>query len=108
LRDQEIFGPVLTVLRYQDFSDALALANETLYRLQAAVFTKNVDEMMAAFKGLQFGGVIINDIPTLRLDHQPYGGVREAGNTREGPHYAMEELTELRYLSFRSTGGGDA
>lgn len=108
LRDQEIFGPVLTVLRYQDFSDALALANETMYRLQAGVFTKDVDEMMAAFDGLHFGGVIINDIPTLRLDQQPYGGVREAGNTREGPHYAMEELTELRYLSFRSTGGWDA
>jgi acyl-CoA reductase-like NAD-dependent aldehyde dehydrogenase len=106
LRDQEIFGPVLTVLRYNDFSEALELANETVFGLQAGVFTGDVNEMMAAFHGLNFGGVIINDIPTVRLDHQPYGGVRESGNTREGPHYAMEELTELRYLSFRSTQGG--
>lgn len=105
LRDQEIFGPVLTILRYHDFSDALDLANETVFGLQAGVFTSDISEMMAAFHGLNFGGVIINDIPTVRLDHQPYGGVRESGNTREGPHYAMEELTELRFLSFRSMGG---
>jgi acyl-CoA reductase-like NAD-dependent aldehyde dehydrogenase len=102
LRDEEVFGPVLTVLRYREFSEALELANETAFGLQAGVFTGDIDEMMAAFHGLDFGGVLVNDIPTVRLDHQPYGGVSESGNTREGPHYAMEELTEIRYLSFRS------
>ncbi|AVG24226.1 aldehyde dehydrogenase (NAD-dependent) [Pontimonas salivibrio] len=109
IRQKEIFGPVITVLPYNTFDEALAIANDTIFGLQAGVFTSDVSEMLSAFHQLEFGGVLINDIPTVRLDHQPYGGVAESGNTREGPHYAMEELTHLRYLSIRAGNpGGDS
>lgn len=109
IRKNEIFGPVIVVVAYSTFDEALAIANDTIFGLQAGVFTSDVGEMLSAFHQLEFGGVLINDIPTVRLDHQPYGGVGESGNTREGPHYAMEELTHLRYLSIRAGQlGGDS
>ena len=106
LREQEVFGPVFTMLVYDSFSEAINLANETIYGLQAGVFTHDLSQSLAAFESLAFGGVLINDIPTSRLDQQPYGGVSESGNTREGPHYAMHELTDVRMLRMRSTHVG--
>jgi acyl-CoA reductase-like NAD-dependent aldehyde dehydrogenase len=106
LREQEVFGPVFTLLVYDSFSEAINLANETIYGLQAGVFTHDLSQSLAAFESLAFGGVLINDIPTSRLDQQPYGGVSESGNTREGPHYAMHELTDVRMLRMRSTQVG--
>ena len=95
---QEVFGPVVTVASYDGLDDALRLANDTRYGLQAAIFTNNVGHAMQAFQTLDFGGVLVNEVPTWRADQQPYGGVRDSGNTREGPHYAVREMTELRMI----------
>ena len=104
LRDAEAFGPVLTVLPYERREEAFALANETVYGLQAGIFTRDLDLALDAVSRLDFGGVLVNDIPTTRLDQQPYGGVRESGNTREGPSYTAREMTEIRFVSFQAGG----
>ena len=75
-----------------------ALANDTRYGLQAAIFTNHVGDAMRAFQALDFGGVLVNEVPTWRADQQPYGGVRDSGNTREGPAYSVREMTELRMI----------
>jgi acyl-CoA reductase-like NAD-dependent aldehyde dehydrogenase len=95
---EEVFGPVLVVTTYRDFDEALARANDTHLALHAGVFTSDVSKAMKAASILDFGGVHINDIPTFRADQQPYGGLREAGNTREGPRYTVREMTELRVV----------
>ncbi len=94
----EVFGPVVGVAAYDDFDEAVALANDTRYGLQAGVFTRDVGTALDAAARLDFGGVLINEVPTWRADQQPYGGVRDSGNTREGPAYAVEELTERRMV----------
>jgi acyl-CoA reductase-like NAD-dependent aldehyde dehydrogenase len=94
----EIFGPVVGVQSYGEFADAIRLANDTRYGLQAAVFTADLDKAMAAARSLDFGGVLVNETPTWRADHMPYGGVRDSGNTREGPAYTAEEMTERRLI----------
>jgi acyl-CoA reductase-like NAD-dependent aldehyde dehydrogenase len=94
----EVFGPVVAVQAYDDVAEALAMANDTVYGLQAAIFTSRLDVALRAVRTLDFGGVIVNDVPTWRADQQPYGGVRESGNTREGPHYTVREMTELRMV----------
>jgi acyl-CoA reductase-like NAD-dependent aldehyde dehydrogenase len=96
---QEVFGPVVVVQPYDDFDEALRLANDSDFGLQAGVFTNDLAKAMTAARTLEFGGVIVNDLPTVRVDQQPYGGVRESGNTREGPAYAIQEMTELRFVS---------
>ncbi|MGI8329902.1 aldehyde dehydrogenase family protein [Actinomadura scrupuli] len=101
LQSEEVFGPVVTVNRYRDFDEALALANDSRYGLQAGVFTDEVGKALKAARTLEFGGVLINDVPTSRADQQPYGGVKDSGNTREGPAYAIEEMTELRLISLQ-------
>jgi acyl-CoA reductase-like NAD-dependent aldehyde dehydrogenase len=95
---QEVFGPVVAVATYDDLDDALRMANDTRYGLQAAIFTNNVGDAMRAFHALDFGGVLVNEVPTWRADQQPYGGVRDSGNTREGPAYSVREMTELRMV----------
>jgi acyl-CoA reductase-like NAD-dependent aldehyde dehydrogenase len=95
---QEVFGPVVAVARYDDLDDALRIANDTRYGLQAAIFTNNVADAMRAFRTLDFGGVLVNEVPTWRADQQPYGGVRDSGNTREGPAYSVREMTEVRMV----------
>ena len=94
----EVFGPVVGVAAYDDFDEAVALANDTRYGLQAGVFTTDVGTALDAAARLDFGGVLVNEVPTWRTDQQPYGGVRDSGNTREGPAYAVEELTERRMV----------
>jgi acyl-CoA reductase-like NAD-dependent aldehyde dehydrogenase len=101
LQCQEVFGPVVTVNRYREFDEALAMANDSRYGLQAGVFTNDLGKALKAAKTLEFGGVLINDVPTFRADQQPYGGVKDSGNTREGPSYAIEEMTELRLISLQ-------
>jgi acyl-CoA reductase-like NAD-dependent aldehyde dehydrogenase len=91
---EEVFGPVVTVNPYETLDEALALANGTKYGLQAGIFTTNLDNALRAAEELEFGGVTINEAPTFRADQMPYGGVKDSGNTREGPAYAVRELTE--------------
>ncbi len=98
----EIFGPVATLTRFGDFAEALALANDSDYGLQAGVFTNNLHHAWQAFETLEVGGVIINDAPIFRLDHMPYGGAKASGLGREGLRYAIEELTELRLLALKA------
>jgi acyl-CoA reductase-like NAD-dependent aldehyde dehydrogenase len=95
---QEVFGPVVTVTRYDDFDDALRMANDTRYGLQAGVFTADVSKALKAARTLDFGGVLINEVPTWRADQQPYGGLRDSGNTREGPAWSVREMTEERLI----------
>jgi acyl-CoA reductase-like NAD-dependent aldehyde dehydrogenase len=94
----EVFGPVVAVATYRDLSDALRMANDTDYGLQAAIFTRRLDVGLRAARELDYGGVLVNEVPTWRADQQPYGGVRNSGNTREGPHYAVREMTEHRFV----------
>jgi acyl-CoA reductase-like NAD-dependent aldehyde dehydrogenase len=95
----EVFGPVVGVAAYDRLDDAIALANDSDYGLQAAIFTQNVGVALRAVRALDYGGVLVNEVPTWRADQMPYGGVRDSGNTREGPHYAVREMTELRMVS---------
>ncbi|MFO7592132.1 MAG: aldehyde dehydrogenase family protein [Acidimicrobiia bacterium] len=94
----EVFGPVIAVQRYSDLDDALALANDSRYGLQAAIFTSDYATALRAVRELDFGGVLVNEVPTFRTDQMPYGGLRDSGNTREGPRYAVEEMTEARLV----------
>jgi len=94
----EAFGPVCTVTPYDDESDAIRLANATPYGLQAGIFTGDLSLALRAAQELEFGGVVVNDAPSIRLDHMPYGGTKDSGNTREGPRYAVRELTEERLV----------
>jgi acyl-CoA reductase-like NAD-dependent aldehyde dehydrogenase len=101
---EEVFAPVISVTPYDNFDDALRIANESDFGLQVGIFTQNVNRVMRAFEGMNVGGVIINDIPSFRVDHMPYGGVRGSGTGREGPRYAIEEMTELRLLVINRDG----
>jgi acyl-CoA reductase-like NAD-dependent aldehyde dehydrogenase len=96
----EVFGPVVAVAAYDDVDDALRLANDTRYGLHAAIFTNELDVALRAARTLDFGGVLVNEVPTWRADQMPYGGVRDSGNTREGPAYAVREMTEERLVVF--------
>jgi acyl-CoA reductase-like NAD-dependent aldehyde dehydrogenase len=95
---QEVFGPLCTVSPYDSFEEAFELANATEYGLQAGIFTANLKTALAAAAALEFGGVTVNEAPTFRADQMPYGGVKESGNTKEGPHYAVREMTEERLV----------
>jgi acyl-CoA reductase-like NAD-dependent aldehyde dehydrogenase len=99
---EEVFGPVVAVYRYSSLEDAIARANGTPYGLQAGIFTMNLPRAFAAAKKLQFGGVLINDIPTFRMDHMPYGGAKHSGLGREGPRYAIEEMTEMKFVCWKT------
>ncbi len=94
----EVFGPLCTVTPYDSLDEALALANGTDYGLQAGIFTSNVQTALRAGTELDFGGVLVNEAPTFRADQMPYGGVKESGNTKEGPHYSVREMTEERLV----------
>ncbi len=95
---EEVFGPVCTVSAFDTLHEAIELANGTNFGLQAGIFTERIDAAMRAAHELEFGGVTINEAPTFRTDQMPYGGVKDSGNTREGPAYAVRELTEERVV----------
>jgi acyl-CoA reductase-like NAD-dependent aldehyde dehydrogenase len=95
---EEVFGPVCTVTPYDSLDQALELANGTRYGLQAGIFTSSVKVALRAAQALEFGGVTVNEAPTFRADQMPYGGVKDSGNTREGPAYAVRTLTEERVV----------
>jgi acyl-CoA reductase-like NAD-dependent aldehyde dehydrogenase len=98
---EEIFGPVATIDRFADFSEALQMANDSKFGLQAGVFTQDIGRGLEAARTLEFGGVLINEVPTFRADQMPYGGVKDSGNTREGPAFAVQELTEERFITLQ-------
>jgi acyl-CoA reductase-like NAD-dependent aldehyde dehydrogenase len=95
---EEVFGPVVTLARTSSLDEAIELANSTRYGLQAGIFTGDLHSALEAAQRLEFGGVIVNEAPTFRADQMPYGGVKASGNTREGPAYAVRELTEQRLV----------
>jgi len=98
---REVFGPVVILSAVKNLEEAIELANATPYGLHAGIFTSNVNAALKAATRLEFGGVTINESPSFRADQMPYGGVKASGNTREGPKYAIEELTERRMVIFR-------
>jgi acyl-CoA reductase-like NAD-dependent aldehyde dehydrogenase len=98
----EVFGPVMCLSPFTDFDEALEEVNRSEFGLQAGVFTRDIYKIQRAWDRLEVGGVIIGDIPSWRVDHMPYGGVKDSGLGREGLRYAMEDMTELRLLAIRT------
>ena len=96
---EEVFAPLVTVEKYDKFEDAVSMVNNSIYGLQAGIFTNDIKNVFHAYNELEVGGVIVNDIPTYRTDHMPYGGVKMSGFGREGVRYAIEEMTELKFLA---------
>jgi acyl-CoA reductase-like NAD-dependent aldehyde dehydrogenase len=102
LREQEAFGPVAILSRFDDFDAALAEVNESQFGLQAGVFTRDIYRVQRAWDVLDVGGVVIGDVPSWRVDHMPYGGVKNSGLGREGVRWAMEDMSEPRLLVLRT------
>ena len=102
---EEVFAPVIAVTPYDTFDEALRIANTSEYGLQVGIFTQNINRAMQAFSEMRVGGVLVNDIPTFRSDAMPYGGAKGSGLGREGPRYAIEEMTELRLMVINRAGG---
>jgi acyl-CoA reductase-like NAD-dependent aldehyde dehydrogenase len=99
----EIFGPVITLTPYDSFEEAIQWTNASEFGLQAGVFTQDIGRILSAYRDIRCGGVVINDIPSFRMDHMPYGGIKGSGMGKEGPKYAIEEMTEGRILVIRRT-----
>lgn len=95
---KEVFAPIVSVAKIKDFDAGLQAVNDSEYGLQAGVFTSNMNNAFKAFDELVVGGVVVNDVPTFRVDHMPYGGVKQSGFGREGIKYAIKEMTELRLM----------
>jgi glyceraldehyde-3-phosphate dehydrogenase (NADP+) len=98
VNSQEIFAPVVTVQTYADFEDALRAVNDSAYGLQAGLFTGDVKRIFRAYEEIEVGGLMVNEVPTWRIDPMPYGGVKQSGFGREGLRYAIEEMTEPKLL----------
>jgi acyl-CoA reductase-like NAD-dependent aldehyde dehydrogenase len=101
--DEEVFGPVIAVRSVPDLDVALAMVNQSRYGLHASVFTSALDTAFAAIETLEVGGVVVNEVPGFRSDVMPYGGVKDSGAGREGPRFAIEELTVTRMAVIRPT-----
>ncbi len=96
---QEVFAPVVTIQRFAEFTDAVRMVNESRFGLQAGIFSNNMKNVFYAYEELEVGGVIVNDSSAYRMDHMPYGGVKDSGFGREGLRYAIEEMTEMKLLA---------
>jgi len=101
---REAFAPLVNLFPFDDFEEALTEVNDSVYGLQAGVFTASLEHALHAFETLEVGGVMINDIPTYRIDHMPYGGVKDSGLSREGLRYAIEDMTEPRLMVVNRIG----
>jgi glyceraldehyde-3-phosphate dehydrogenase (NADP+) len=99
---EEAFAPVVVVSPFSDFAAAVRGVNDSRFGLQAGVFTNDLAQAWAAFEELEVGGVIVNDVPTYRIDHMPYGGVKDSGQGREGVRYAIDDMTEIRIMVMAS------
>ena len=95
---REVFGPVATVTRYTQFEEALEALNDSEFGLQAGVFTRDVERVFRAYRDLEVGTVLVNEIPTFRAEHMPYGGVKNSGFGREGVEFAMREMGEIKVV----------
>ncbi len=98
---EEAFGPVATIHTFASFEEGLEMANDSKFGLQAGVFTRDIGRGIEAGRTLEFGGVMVNEVPSYRADQMPYGGVKDSGNTREGPAFAVYELTEERFVTLQ-------
>lgn len=105
LNREEAFGPVAFLTRFSDFDAALEIVNDSKFGLQAGVFTRDIFKALDAWDRLEVGGVVINDVPSYRVDNMPYGGVKDSGLGREGVRFAMEDMTEIRNMVFRRPAG---
>jgi acyl-CoA reductase-like NAD-dependent aldehyde dehydrogenase len=101
LSRMEAFGPVVGINPVDSIEEAITMVNSSDYGLQAAIFTNDLERAFTAARQIHVGGFLINDVPQFRLDHMPYGGVKLSGSGREGPRYAVEEMTELKLVSWR-------
>jgi acyl-CoA reductase-like NAD-dependent aldehyde dehydrogenase len=99
---QEAFGPVAVLASYRDYEEALAAVNDSIFGLQAGIFTRDLYKAQRAWDVLEVGGVVIGDVPSWRVDHMPYGGVKESGIGREGIRFAIEDMTEIRLMVVRT------
>lgn len=95
---EEVFGPIVSLIPFDSFEDGLDAVNDSIYGLQAGVYTRDLARAMLAVQRLDVGGVMINDAPTFRVDHMPYGGSKQSGVGREGPRFAIEDMTTLRMV----------
>ena len=102
---QEAFGPVAILSRFSDYDAALAQVNDSVFGLQAGIFTRDLYKAQKAWDTLEVGGVVIGDVPSWRVDHMPYGGVKESGLGREGVKFAIEDMTEVRLMVVRDPNG---
>jgi acyl-CoA reductase-like NAD-dependent aldehyde dehydrogenase len=103
---EEAFGPVAILSKFTDFNEALEEVNDSKFGLQAGIFTRDLFKMFDAWDRLDVGGVVINDVPSYRVDNMPYGGVKDSGLGREGVRFAMEDMTEIRNLVIRRRDEG--
>jgi len=98
---EEVFGPVAVLEQFDDFDKVICAVNDSRYGLQAGVFTRDIERVMRAWDEIEVGGVIINDVPSFRVDNMPYGGVKDSGLGREGIRFAIADMTEVRLLVIR-------
>jgi acyl-CoA reductase-like NAD-dependent aldehyde dehydrogenase len=98
INSQEVFAPLVSLHRYTDAAEAIAASNASDFGLQASIFSHDDRVIAAAVEGIEAGGIVVNDVPTFRVDHMPYGGVKMSGFGREGLRYAIEEMTELKLV----------
>jgi acyl-CoA reductase-like NAD-dependent aldehyde dehydrogenase len=101
---EEVFGPIFVLDEYTDFKEVIDRVNNTKFGLQAGVFSNDIHKCFYAFNNLEVGGVVINDIPSMRVDSQPYGGVKDSGLGREGIKYAIEDMTDIRVMLLKGVG----
>jgi acyl-CoA reductase-like NAD-dependent aldehyde dehydrogenase len=99
---EEVFGPVVSVIPFDTLDEAVAIVNESRYGLLAGIYTPNIHHALEAARCLHAGGVVINDIPTFRVDQMPYGGVKDSGKGTEGVMYAVHEMTQLKLIAFHT------
>lgn len=101
MNQEEVFGPAVALFRYSEYEEALKQVNDSKFGLQAGIFTTDIRKAMRAWDVLEVGGVVINDVPSWRVDNMPYGGVKDSGLGREGIRFAIEDMTEIRLLIIR-------
>ncbi|HTX91203.1 MAG TPA: aldehyde dehydrogenase family protein, partial [Anaerolineales bacterium] len=99
---QEVFAPLVGLYRYTDVQQAIRSVDDSDFGLQAGLFTNDLSVIRDAFANIEVGGLMVNDVSTFRIDHMPYGGVKQSGTGREGLRYAIEEMSELKLLTFNS------